>query len=78
MYQIRRIMMALCGVILCGLCVGMLQKAKLGVDPVHLLRHGDRQPLQLFLLHLLPDPDRQPASGGLGFTPALYWNCNHF
>ncbi|WP_242362969.1 YczE/YyaS/YitT family protein [Limosilactobacillus antri] len=33
MYQIRRIMMALCGVILCGLCVGMLQKAKLGVDP---------------------------------------------
>lgn len=33
MYQARRISMALLGVILCGLCVGMLQKANLGVDP---------------------------------------------
>lgn len=33
MYQFKRIMMAFCGVILCGLCVGMLQKANLGVDP---------------------------------------------
>lgn len=33
MYQLRRIIMAFCGVILCGFCVGMLQKANLGVDP---------------------------------------------
>ena len=33
MYQARRISMALLGVILCGLCVGILQKANLGVDP---------------------------------------------
>lgn len=33
MYQVRRITMALSGVILCGFCVGMLQKANLGVDP---------------------------------------------
>lgn len=33
MYQARRIMMAFCGVVLCGFCVGMLQKANLGVDP---------------------------------------------
>ena len=33
MYQVRRVTMALCGVILCGFCVGMLQKANLGVDP---------------------------------------------
>lgn len=33
MYQLRRIIMAFCGVVLCGFCVGMLQKANLGVDP---------------------------------------------
>lgn len=33
MYQLSRIIMAFCGVILCGFCVGMLQKANLGVDP---------------------------------------------
>ena len=33
MYQARRVSMALFGVILCGFCVGMLQKANLGVDP---------------------------------------------
>ncbi len=33
MYQFKRITMAFCGVTLCGLCVGMLQKANLGVDP---------------------------------------------
>lgn len=33
MYQARRIMMAFFGVVLCGFCVGMLQKANLGVDP---------------------------------------------
>lgn len=33
MYQFRRITMAFCGVVLCGFCVGMLQKANLGVDP---------------------------------------------
>lgn len=33
MYQMRRIIMAFCGVVLCGFCVGMLQKANLGVDP---------------------------------------------
>lgn len=33
MYQARRIIMAFCGVVLCGFCVGMLQKANLGVDP---------------------------------------------
>lgn len=31
--QVRRITMAFCGVVLCGFCVGMLQKANLGVDP---------------------------------------------
>lgn len=33
MYQVKRIAMAFIGVTLCGLCVGMLQKANLGVDP---------------------------------------------
>ena len=33
MYQVRRIIMAFCGVVLCGFCVGALQKANLGVDP---------------------------------------------
>ncbi|MBB1079284.1 Tat pathway signal sequence [Limosilactobacillus sp. STM2_1] len=33
MYQFKRILMGFCGVTLCGLCVGMLQKANLGVDP---------------------------------------------
>ena len=33
MYLFKRITMAFCGVILCGFCVGMLQKANLGVDP---------------------------------------------
>lgn len=33
MYQVKRIIMAFAGVTLCGLCVGMLQKANLGVDP---------------------------------------------
>lgn len=33
MYQVKRIIMAFCGVTLCGFCVGMLQKANLGVDP---------------------------------------------
>lgn len=33
MYQAKRIIMAFCGVVLCGFCVGMLQKADLGVDP---------------------------------------------
>ncbi|MGM9907049.1 YczE/YyaS/YitT family protein [Limosilactobacillus sp.] len=33
MYQLKRIVMAFCGVVLCGFCVGMLQKADLGVDP---------------------------------------------
>lgn len=31
--KLRRIMMAFAGVVLCGFCVGMLQKANLGVDP---------------------------------------------
>lgn len=33
MYQLKRIIMAFLGVTLCGFCVGMLQKANLGVDP---------------------------------------------
>ncbi|WP_373842659.1 YitT family protein [Limosilactobacillus sp.] len=33
MFQIRRLSMALAGVLLCGCCVGLLQKAQLGVDP---------------------------------------------
>lgn len=33
MYQVKRIIMAFTGVILCGFCVGILQKANLGVDP---------------------------------------------
>ncbi|WP_267202408.1 YczE/YyaS/YitT family protein [Limosilactobacillus kribbianus] len=33
MHQVRRIIMAFCGVVLCGFCVGALQKADLGVDP---------------------------------------------
>lgn len=33
MYEFKRIIMAFFGVLLCGLCVGMLQKANLGVDP---------------------------------------------
>lgn len=33
LYQLKRIIMAFCGVFLCGLCVGILQKANLGVDP---------------------------------------------
>lgn len=33
MYRIKRIVMAFIGVTLCGFCVGMLQKANLGVDP---------------------------------------------
>lgn len=51
MYQVRRVTMALCGVILCGFCVGMLQKANLGVDPFTCFVTGIAclaQPIQLF------------------------------
>ncbi|WP_225209619.1 YczE/YyaS/YitT family protein [Limosilactobacillus avistercoris] len=40
MYQFKKITMAFCGVLLCGICVGMLQKANLGVDPFTCLVTG--------------------------------------